>query len=51
MESAALIALSLVIGALILLVAVAISKRKVELSEQVEQKEDSGKDPFIHNHS
>lgn len=41
MESAALIALSLVIGALILLVAVAVSKRKGELSEQVDQKEDS----------
>ncbi|KAG5284732.1 hypothetical protein AALO_G00029870 [Alosa alosa] len=39
MEPAALIALTLVIGALILLVAVAVSKRKGELSEQVEQKE------------
>ncbi|XP_076129570.1 transducin beta-like protein 2 isoform X1 [Alosa pseudoharengus] len=39
MEPAALIALTLLIGALILLVAVAVSKRKGELSEQVEQKE------------
>ena len=42
MEVAALIALSLLIGALILLVAVAISKRKDELSEQLEQKEGYG---------
>ncbi|KAL2094640.1 hypothetical protein ACEWY4_009359 [Coilia grayii] len=42
MELAALIALTLVIGALILLVAVAVSKRKGDLPELVEQKEDSG---------
>lgn len=42
MEFAALIALTLVIGALVLLVFVAVNKRKGELPEVVEQNEDSG---------
>lgn len=41
MEFAAIFALSLLIGALVVLVAVAVSRQKVELSEQNEPKKDT----------